>query len=99
MTIASRSVPILAPAATHIEFQLDHGVRLYTGCNALSGHYAVKGGRLLITRALVNQIACDAPLETQQMTLVRLVNGRPTIKLVGSRLTLTAGTTRIEATG
>lgn len=97
MTIRSRNVPILFEGAAYIDFQADHGVRVFTGCNPLTGRYAVKGDRLLISRALVTQIGCDAPRRQQEATLVRLVNGRPTMRLDGHRLTLTAGTTRIEA--
>jgi heat shock protein HslJ len=97
LTIASRAVPIVPGATTRIEFQPAHGLRLFTGCNQLSGSYAVKGNRLVISRALLTQIGCDALLRKQQQTLVGLVEGHPAIRLDGGRLTLTSRTTAIEA--
>jgi heat shock protein HslJ len=61
-------------------------------CNSGGGDHEVVDGRLEIAAETfsMTEIGCDAPLLAQDEDLARILNGSPTLEVVGDQLTVTA---------
>lgn len=67
-----------------------------TGCNGLSGRFAVQDGRLRALDLLQTQMGCEPPLMRQEAWLRTFVEAGPRIALDGRRLTLSDDAVTIE---
>lgn len=75
----------------------NHGVRVETGCNRLSGPYEIDAQRRLLTQLMRTLIGCDKARTRQEERIAQVVSNDPAIELIDGVLILRGDRLTIEA--
>ena len=90
----------LAPK-TRVRLQFTDDGRLVAdaGCNSMQTKVSTKDGKLTLDGELASTaMGCPGPQQGQDQWLARIISAKPTWKLEGTKLELTAGSTTISLT-
>jgi heat shock protein HslJ len=98
--VTERGVPRQLPAGTSVMlwFTGDERLVAHGGCNTISGHVELSDGRIAVPDAAMTQMGCEHNRMAQDNWLSALLDARPSWRLSGPHLRVSAGGTIIELT-
>jgi heat shock protein HslJ len=84
---ASSTVQSALPAS--LELLADGTLRGHTGCRTLRAHGVLDGDHLVVDHLATTKIACHGAVADQDAHVLRVLEGRPSVTIEGSTLSLT----------
>jgi heat shock protein HslJ len=82
--------PLVAGTRIRLTFT-DGQLGASAGCNHIGGPYRLEAGRLVVEAMAMTEMACEPNRDAQDQWLTAFLGSRPSIRAVGTELTLEAG--------